>query len=211
MSNQKKRSYNSETRSTRALQTRVRILDAAKKLFQSEGFESVTIEKLAVVAAVSAPTIYLLFQSKRGVLRAIMDEAFSADQHAALVESGKKIQSIKERLKIAATISRKVYDAERAQMALFQGAAVLAPEFKELEKEREERRYNRLEESVKWLAKEKALAKGLTAKKAHDILWAFTGRDLYRMQVIERGWSSDEYEKWLGELLVTTLLHPDCT
>ena len=210
MSNQKKRSYNSKTRLTKALQTRTRILDSAKKLFQSEGFESVTIEKLAEVSEVSAPTIYLLFQSKRGVLRAIMDEAFSADQHSALVESGKKIQSIKERLKVAATISRRLYDAERMQMALFHGASVLAPEFKELEKEREARRYQRLEESVKWLAKEKALAKGLTITKAHDILWAFTGRDLYRMQVIERGWTSDEYEKWLGDLLVKTLLCANC-
>ena len=36
--------------------------------------------------------------------------------------------------------------------------------------------------------------KGLVMAKAHDILWAFTGRDMYRMLVIEQGWSSDEYE-----------------
>ena len=95
-------------------------------------------------------------------------------------------------------------------MDIFRGASVLSPEFKELEKEREERRYKRLEESVKWLAKERALAKGLTITKAHDILWTFTGRDLYRMQVIERGWTSDEYEEWLGDLLVKTLLRSDC-
>jgi len=42
--------------------------------------------------------------------------------------------------------------------------------------------------------------------KIRDIFWAFTGRDFYRMLVVERGWSSDEYEKWLAELLIQLLL-----
>ena len=29
------------------------------------------------------------------------------------------------------------------------------------------------------------------------------------MLVIERGWSSDEYEHWLAELLIQTLLKPE--
>jgi hypothetical protein len=39
-----------------------------------------------------------------------------------------------------------------------------------------------------------------------DILWVFIGRDIYRMLVIEQGWTSEEYEKWLAELLVNTLI-----
>ncbi len=41
--------------------------------------------------------------------------------------------------------------------------------------------------------------------KARDILWAFTGRDMYRMFVIEQGWTSEEYETWLAQLLVKML------
>jgi hypothetical protein len=55
------------------------------------------------------------------------------------------------------------------------------------------------------MAEEKSFKRGLSLSKARDILWAFTGRDLYRMLVIERGWTSDEYEKWLLELLKATL------
>jgi hypothetical protein len=65
-----------------------------------------------------------------------------------------------------------------------------------------------LQEPIKNLAKENELAPGLDQKKAHDIMWAFTGRDLYRMLVIERGWSSQEYEAWLANLLAQTLLKP---
>ena len=142
-----------------AAQTRSRILVVAKKLFQTKGFELVTIEQLAQAAEVSAPTIYSLFKSKRGVLRALMDEALPNEQRQALVEDSKQKPAI-EIPKIAAKIARQMYDAERAQMDIFQGAAMLAPEFKKLEKEREARRYKRLEASTKKMVKEKVLLKG---------------------------------------------------
>lgn len=204
MSSNIKRVYNSASRVAQARQTKGRILCAAKTLFQEEGFEFVTIEKIAQAADVSAPTIYSVFKSKRGVLRALMDEALPSEQYQALVEDTKK-KSGSESLLLAAKISRQMYDAERAQMDIFRGASVLAPEFKALEIEREERRYKRQEASVKKMAKEKLLLKGLTIQKARDILWTFTGRDMYRMFVIDRGWTPDEYERWLAQLLIKML------
>lgn len=206
MSKIKKRSYKSLVRNTQAVQTRSRILAAAKKLFETEGFEYATIEKIARTADVSMPTIYSLFQSKRGVLRALMDEAFPREQFDTLVEQSIKEKSPKVRLSLSAKIARQMYDAERVQMDIFRGAALLAPEFKELEKEREMRRYKRQEVTIKAMAKEKSLAKRLSVTKARDILWAFTGRDMYRMFVIEQGWSSEEYETWLTRLLIHTLI-----
>lgn len=206
MSEIKKRAYKSTARSTQALQTKSRILASAKKLFESEGFEYVTIEKIAQIAEVSIPTVYSLFQSKRGILLALMDEALPTDQFNDLVEMSIKEKSPVERLCISAKIARHMYDAEKAQMDIFRGAAVLAPEFKELEKEKEMRRYNRQEVTIKAMIKEKSLAKGLKSDKARDILWAFTGRDIYRMFVIEQGWTSDEYEKWLAQFLINALI-----
>lgn len=208
-SSPKKRTYHSETRQIQAAQTKRRILDTARSLFQTEGFEELTIDQLAQAADVSAPTIYGLFQSKRGVLRALMNEALPPDQFETLVKEAMAEKSPEKHLALSAKIARHVYDAERAQMAIFQGASILAPEFKELEKEREQRRYKRQEESIKLIAAQNSLAKGLEPSKARDILWAFTGRDMYRMFVVEQGWSSDEYETWLGELLVKTLMGGD--
>lgn len=199
MSNRKKRTYSSATREAQAAQTRSRILASAKELFHSEGFEAVTVEKLAQSAQVSAPTIYGLFQSKRGVLRALMDEALPPKEYEALVKKAMQAKSAKGLLLITAKISRQLYDAECAQMAVFHGASVLGPEFKELEKERELRRYKRLEKTAYMIVKENPR---LAATKMRDILWAFTGRDLYRMLVVERGWSSEDYEKWLAQLLI---------
>ncbi len=206
MSEVKKRSYKSTARDTQAAQTKARILNSAKNLFESEGFEYVTIEKIAQGANVSIPTIYSLFQSKIGVLRALMDDALSKNQFEALVEESIIEKSPKKRLNISAKIARQMYDAERLQMGLFLDVAVLAPELRELEKEREMRRYNRQEVTIKAMVKENSLIDGLSASKARDILWALTGRDMYRMFVIEQGWTSDEYEEWLAQLLISSLI-----
>lgn len=206
MSEIKKRPYNSIARNAQASQTKARILSSAKELFESEGFESVTIEKIAQSASVSIPTVYSIFKSKRGVLRALMDEVLPSDQFNLLVKKSMQEKCPKTRLAISAKIARQLYDAESVQMNIFRGASVLAPEFKELEKERELRRYNRQEVTIKAMVKEKSLAKGLNAMKARDILWALTGRDMYRMFVLEQGWTSDEYEAWLTRLLVYALL-----
>ncbi len=206
MSEGKKRPYKSVARNTQAARTRARILDSAKNLFETEGFEYVTIEKIAQAANVAIPTIYSLFQSKLGVLRALMDEALPSDQFNTLVEKSIDEKSPKERLSISAKIARQMYDAESARISIFRGAAVLAPEFRELEKEREMRRYTRQGVTIKAMVKEKSLIEGLSAAKARDILWALTGRDMYRMFVVEQGWTSDEYEKWLTQLLIITLI-----
>lgn len=205
MSKTEKRAYKSDSRSAQAAQTKERILKAAKSIFESEGFECATIEKISQLAGVSIPTVYSLFQSKRGILRALIDEVLPKDQFEALVEKSREAATPQERLSYSAKIARQIYDAERAQMDIFRGAAVLSPEFKELEKEREARRYSRQEETIRAMLEENTLADG-DLNKARDILWSFTGRDLYRLLVIERGWSSDEYEKWLAELLVNLLV-----
>lgn len=210
MSKSKKRPYNSKSRSLQAVQTKERILKSAKNIFESEGFECATIGKIARLANVSIPTIYSLFQSKRGILRALIDEVLPKAQFEALVEKSNDATTPKERLLYSAKIARQIYDAERAQMDVFRGISVLSPEFKELEKEREMRRYDRQEITIRAMVKENSLAKGMSRDKARDILWTFTGRDLYRMLVIERKWSSDEYEKWLAELLVKLLIVGKC-
>jgi AcrR family transcriptional regulator len=206
MSKSKKRPYKSESRNAQAAQTKKRILEAAKNFFEFQGFEYATIEKIAQVANVAIPTVYSLFQSKRGVLRALMDEVFPNDRFEALVEKSKEATSPEERLLYSAKIARQIYDAERAQMEVFRGASVLSPEFKELEKEREMRRYERQAVTIHAMVKEGSLATGISVNRARDILWVFTGRDLYRMLVIEQGWMPEEYETWLAELLANTLI-----
>ena len=206
MSSKKTRTYNSEKRQAQSAQTKMRILATARTLFQAQGFESVIIEQIAQGANVSTPTVYGLFQSKRGILRSLIDGALPTDQFEALVKKAEHSTSLNELLHISAKIARQMYDAERAQMDVFWGTYVLTPEFQEIQKEIEQPRYIRQEEPLTTLSKKNPLLEGLTLTKARDILWVFTGRDMYRRFVVEQGWESEDYEKWLAQLLVKSLL-----
>lgn len=207
----KKRIYHSNTRDARAFLTRSQILKAAKELFQTKGFDHVTISMLAATAKVAMPTIYALFKSKRGVLAALIDDVLPAEQFSSLVDSSMHEPCPKKRLSITAKLARQIYEAETEFMDILRGATVVAPEFKELEQQREQRRYERQGDYVKKLMQDGSLAKEWTLQKARDILWVLTGRDVYRMFVIERNWTPDEYEKWLGQVLVESLLKTDQT
>src|SRR5215472_13927150 len=108
----KKRIYSSEKRDAQASQTRSQILKAAKQLFQTQGFDRVTIGMLAKAAEVSMPTIYAIFKSKRGVLQSLIDDALPTEQFTALVDGSMHEHSPRKRLTITAKLSRQIYDAE---------------------------------------------------------------------------------------------------
>jgi hypothetical protein len=51
-----------------------------------------------------------------------------------------------------------------------------------------------------------ALAPGLTVERARDLIWLHTAPDTYRLLVLERGWSLDDYQRWLATSLAAALL-----
>lgn len=206
MSNKKKRTYVSQTRKDKANLTKTRILESAKILFQEQAIEKTTIDQIATRAQVSTPTIYALFQSKRGILRTLIDHAIPVDVFESLAKEAACALTSQERLCVSAKMARQIYDAERAQMDSFWGVYVLTPEFKEIEQERERRRYIRQEETIQKIKNHGDLIPDLSLEKARDILWSFTGRDLYRLLVVDKCWPSQEYEKWISLMLHKSLL-----
>lgn len=201
-----KRKYNSSSRRQKALETRAMIAHAAKELFTERGFESATLEEIANKAGVPLPTVYGMFKSKKGILKEVMERALFGRQYTALVRQTKEIAHPKERLRGVARITRSVYDSEREEMGLLRGATVVAPEFAELEREREKRRFERQSVTLELLAAAQALREDLTVRTAREVLWTLTGREPYRLLVIEKRWSPERYESWLGDLLIRALL-----
>lgn len=57
--------------------SRGRIVAAARQLFASEGYEGVSMRKIAALAECSPAALYTLFPSKRQLLRGIWEEVFS--------------------------------------------------------------------------------------------------------------------------------------
>ena len=193
-------------RQRQAEETKQRIVGASRKLLKSKGYSGMTIEAIANKAEVAVPTVYAVFGSKIGILAELMDEATFGPDYEQLVRQALETEEPHKRLRFAARIARRVHDAASSTFDLMRGAGVVAPEFAELEKKRESHRYAAQESMIDFLGRSGRLRPGVNKQAARDILWALTGRELYRMLVRERGWTSQNYEDWLGETLTTSLL-----
>jgi AcrR family transcriptional regulator len=204
------RRYNAELRSVRALETRQRILTAAKGLFNERGIDNVTVDALSAAAGVSSPTVYALFRSKAGILKALIEGAFFGDAYKTIAERTEATSDPIELLRITASISRTIFDTEREEIGLMRGASAFSPELKQAEVEFEQIRFELQERRARLLVRTNAAARKLGLAKVRDIMWMYTGRDIYRMFVLERGWSSQEYEDWLAKTLIRELtVSPD--
>jgi AcrR family transcriptional regulator len=204
----KQRPYKSLVRERQAGDTRRRIVEATRQLLQSEGYAGMTIEAIAQRAEVSAQSVYAIFKSKTGILTELLDRSTFGPDYEEAVRKALSASDPETRLRLAAPIARQIHDAQSATFDLLRGAGVVAPELAKLEQQRENLRYERQERMIISLRDARRLRPGLDHATARDIFWMLTGRDVYRMLVRERGWSSQKYQDWLAETLVRSLLTP---
>ncbi len=204
----KKRPYKSLVRERQARDTRSRIVDAARKLLEREGYAGMTIEAIARRAEVSPQTVYALFGSKTGILTGLLDRSTFGAGYEETVDHALSATDPEMRLRFAARIARQVHQSQNVTFDLLRGAGVVAPELSKLEEQREDLRYERQEAMINSLRDARRLRPDLDHATARDIFWMFTGRDVYRMLVRQRGWSYEKYEEWLAFALVQSLLAP---
>ncbi len=202
----RKRPYRSVARERQAGDTRRRIVEATRRLLQSQGYAGMTIEAIARRAQVSAQTVFAVFKSKTGILTALLDETAFSPEYEDAVQRALSATDPETRLRLAAPIARQIHDAQNATFDLLRGAGVVAPELAKLERQREGLRYERQERMIISLRDAGRLRPDLEYGTARDIFWMLTGGDVYRMLVRERGWPSQKYQDWLADTLVHSLL-----
>jgi len=201
----KKRPYKSLVRKRQAVDTRRRIIEAARQLLQRAGYDGMTVEAIARRAQVSAQSVYALFKSKAGILTELLDQSTFGDEYEEAVRQAISASDPETRLRLAARIARQIHEPLSAAFDLLRGAGVVAPELAKLEQQRERLRYERQERMIISLRDAKRLRLGLNHQTARDIFWMLTGRDVYRMLVRERRWSPQKYQDWLADTLVRSL------
>jgi AcrR family transcriptional regulator len=205
MAKRVKRKYDTTSRRQQADQTRDRILEAARRVISRNGFADATFEAIAAEAGVAAPTVYAAYGSKSGILQALMTRAAFNSTYENVVREALESDDPVTRLRFAARIARGIFDSLRSEAEVLRGATAIAPDFI---RERERIRYERQEGVVQVLDQKGALRTGLTVSMARDILWTLTSYDIYRRLVVERRWTADQYERWLGDTLIATLVGP---
>jgi AcrR family transcriptional regulator len=200
-----RRRYNADSRRARAEDARARMLAIAKALFSKHGVDTVTIDVIAERAGVSPSTVYALFRSKAGILKEIIQGTFFGANYARVAQRTAETDDPFELMRITASISRVIFDTEKREIGLMRGTSAFSSELKRIEAEFEQIRLDLQEKRARLLVGKFAVARKLGLAKVRDIMWMYTGRDIYRMLVLERAWSSDDYEKWLARILINEL------
>jgi AcrR family transcriptional regulator len=201
-----KRRYASALRSRSAEATKTRVLDAAKELFTNQGIDGVTIARIAETAGVAAATVYALFKSKEGILRALMRASLFGQKFQDALALLEGVTDPVSLIALTAHVARAIYESESAELGLFRGASAFSPALRKMEQEFETTRFEMQEKRVDHLFAKAKQREGLRLDEARRILWMYTSREIYRMLVHEGGWTPDRYQQWLSETLVRALV-----
>jgi len=204
-----KRPYSSRRRREQAEETRRRILSAGRRLFVARGYGGATMEAIADEAGVAVQTVYASVGSKKEILMGLLDEiAAEADlsgmRAAVEAAAGDPPRQLRARIAFSARFFR--VGADIIQIA--RTVSGVEPDLREMWIEGEGRRHKHASGLVAEWEGAGALAPGLTAREATDVMWALCGPDVFRLFVVERGWSGSRYEAWLAATLEGVLFGP---
>jgi AcrR family transcriptional regulator len=203
--NKTSRTYTSDVRSQAADATRARVLRASKALFAARGIDRVTIQQIAKKAKVSVSTVFTLYKSKEGILRGLMRSALFGQHFKTAIAMLKGETNPIRLIALTPKVSRAIYEAESSELGLIRGVSAFSPALSKLEKEFEDLRFSMQKERVELLFKQRKQRMGLTVEEAKRILWMYTSREVYRLLVLEAGWTPDRYEEWLSDTLLRAL------
>lgn len=194
----------SKLRQQQAQATASLIVSAAKCLFLEKGYASTTIEAIAEKAEVAASTVYAVYGSKRGILRAIR-ESWHERSHIRDVTMG-DLNGIgpEERLRLLAQGTRRQWETGLEVTTIYNSAAAADPEAAaELSAAMEGRR-KAMEHFARGL--EPHLRAPIEVQRAEAIIEALCLVEVYGLLVRRSGWSPEQYENWLSEILIYELI-----
>jgi AcrR family transcriptional regulator len=215
MAERVKRSYESPLRREQAAATRRRILEAAQRLFERDGFTATTMAGIASAAGVSLKTVYLAFETKAGVLRALWHLLLRGDEDPTPVGARAWFRAVLDEPDPQAKLRLNVRNAKEVRerigpfLDVIRDAAPTEPELGSLWDRIQLEFYENQRAVVEDLYRLKALRSGLDVDRAADILWTLNHPDVYRLLVSRRGWTPDEHEEWLADVLCEQLLADD--
>jgi AcrR family transcriptional regulator len=215
MGDRVKRQYDSPLRREQAATTRRRILEAAKRLFERDGFTDTTMAAIASEAGVSLKTVYLAFETKTGVLRALWHVLLRGDEEPAPVGERPWFRAVldepdpRQKLRLNLHNAKVVRERIGTLLAVISDAAPAEPELASLWRRIQLEFHENQRAVVEDLHRRKALRRGLDVARASDILWTLNHPRVYQLLVRDRGWTPDEHEEWLADTLCRQLLEDD--
>jgi AcrR family transcriptional regulator len=159
------------------------------------------MNQLAEEAGVAIQTLYAAFGSKLSLAAAVVGDALMSVGLPELARQAGELGDAEQALRHAAHVNRVVGERLLELDTLL--SVVDARKIARVSDRNRERDVSGVLATVLGSPRRR---QDLSDDEIRDTLVALTTQTLYRMLVLERGWTSERYERWLGDLLVVALL-----
>ena len=193
---------------------RTAVIEAARSLFLERGYGATTIDAISDRADVPAATVYRLFSSKHGILKALLDVSIVGDdENVPMADRGPVRSLLAEAdpraqlagfVEVAAQVNARVAPLYRILVS----AAGTDPDAAALLDELTRQRQQGQRMIARSLARAGALRPGIRERDAADVIHAFLSPEMYRLLVVDRGWKVERYVRWLAQALGEQVLPP---
>jgi AcrR family transcriptional regulator len=206
-----RRAYHSPRRREQAEATRLAMLAAAQRLFERDGYAGTSVAAIANDSKVTPRTVYLGFETKAGVLRAVWNRALRGERDDAPVAAQQWFQEVLEEpdpertLRLNARNSRRFKERSTGLLQVVRDAAPLEAKIAALW-ERIQTEYHENQLAVVESLGPGALRRGLTVTRAADIIWTLNHPNTWIQLRVLRGWTPAHYERWVGDTSCQQLL-----
>lgn len=200
------RPYKSPIRKRQATETRNSIMLAAEKLFMEQGYEPTTIGVVASEAGVSPQTVYAVFGSKKGLLKALFERHVQAETVLEPCRLAMLTQDPREALGYIAGIACHIFRSTGHLYEMQRGSSATSAELRQLMQEQQQSRRSMQEEFIRHLYDNGHLRADFDYETALDTFWCLLNHELYRLLVGSQSWDEERFRLWFGDLLSRMLL-----
>ena len=196
---------------------RAAVVDAARTLFLERGYGATTIEAISALSDVPPATVYRLFSSKRGILKALLDVSIVGDDEAVPMPDRPQVRALLadpdpgKQLAGFAGVIAEVNGRTAPIYRILVSAAASDPDAAALLDELTHQRQEGQGHIARSLARSGSLRPKLRERDVADIIHALMSPEVYRLLVVDRGWSAERYQRWLTEIVNDQLLTPTDT
>ena len=187
------------------------VVESARTLFLERGYAATTIEAISEHSDVPSATVYRLFSSKLGILKAVLDTSIAGDDQPLAVQERPDVASLFSEpdphkllagfAGITTAINQRTNDVYRVLVSAA-GSDLAAAELLEEIRQERDRGQSRIARS---LARAHALKPGLRERDAADLIHTLMAPEVYRLLVGDRGWTPERYQHWLATTLTQQL------
>jgi AcrR family transcriptional regulator len=203
------RKYEQRLRAEGAEQTRRRILDAVAQRLRDAPTEPLSLDQVARLAKVARSTIYLVFGSRGGLLRAFADDLWERGGLADLTQAVADPDA-REHLRGGLRAGMQMYVQDRDVYRVLFSMSQLDPHADEgTIGKKEENRSGGMTHLAQRLADQDLLRPDVTVAQAADMLWVLASFETFDLLYTGRTLDIDHVVELLITMAERTLLRED--